>query len=54
MMFFAPVEEVSIYRTSAVVRRKTVIPLQAGVNEAVLSGISGTAAARRPFSRTAS
>ena len=43
MMFFAPVEEVSIYRTSAVVRRKTVIPLQAGVNEAVLSGISGTA-----------
>ena len=42
-MYYAPVDEVSIYRNSAVVRRKTVLSLQAGANEVILSGISSTA-----------
>ena len=42
-MYYAPVDEVSIYRNSAVVRRKTVLSLQAGANEVILSGLSRTA-----------
>lgn len=42
-MLFAPVEEVRLYQNSAVVRRRAEISLQAGTNEVILSGLSGTA-----------
>lgn len=42
-MIFTPVEEVRLYRNSAVVRRKAMIRLQAGSNEVILSGFSSTA-----------
>ena len=38
-MIFAPVEEVKIYRNSAVVRRKTTIGLKQGTNEILLFGL---------------
>ena len=39
-MIFAPVEEVKIYRNSAIVRRKTIISLKKGTNEISLFGLS--------------
>lgn len=42
-MFFAPIEEVKIYRTGAVVRRKTSVSLKEGTNEIIISGLSNLA-----------
>ena len=42
-MIFAPVDAVRVYRNSAVVRRKATVSLQAGINEVILCGLSGTA-----------
>ena len=39
-MIFAPIDEVRMYRDSAVVRRKTTVGLQAGTNEILISGLS--------------
>ena len=39
-MFFTPIEEVKIYRTGAVVRRKTSVSLKEGTNEIIISGLS--------------
>lgn len=42
-MIFAPVENVKVYRNSAVIRRKAKVFLQEGSNDIVISGISSTA-----------
>ena len=42
-MIYLPVDEVKIYRNSAVVHRKATVGLFAGVNEVILSGVSTTA-----------
>ena len=39
-MIFAPIDEVRMYRDSAVVRRKATVGLQAGTNEILISGLS--------------
>lgn len=42
-MYFAPIDEVKIYRTGAVVRRKTSVSLKEGTNEIIISGLSNLA-----------
>ena len=39
-MLYAPIEEVKIYRHSAVIRRKTTVELKKGTNEITLFGLS--------------
>ena len=39
-MLYIPVEEVKIYRNSAVIRRKTTVELKKGINEITLFGLS--------------
>ena len=42
-MIFAPIEEIRVYRKSAVVRRKAAVRLTGGTNELILTGLSNSA-----------